>query len=47
MRKVPLQNKRNALFKRGLERNGKNINVLEFDVQKDGEIVLCNKKIGW
>ena len=26
---------RKALFKRGLERNGKNKNVLEFDVEKD------------
>ena len=31
---------RKALFKRGLERNGENINVLEFDVEKDGEIFL-------
>ena len=27
---------RKALFKRGLERNCKNKNVLEFDVKKDG-----------
>jgi hypothetical protein len=31
---------RNALFKRGLERNGKNKNGLEFDVEKDGGIIF-------
>ena len=36
---------RKALFIRGLERNGKNKNFLEFDEEKDGVIILC-KKIG-
>ena len=31
---------RKALFKRGLERNCKNKNVLEFDVEKDGGVVF-------
>ena len=39
-----------ALFKRGFERNFKNNNVLEFDVEKDGGIIFkdkyfCLKKI--
>ena len=29
---------RKALFKRGLERNGKNKKFLEFDVEKEGKI---------
>ena len=29
-----------ALFKRGLERNSKNKNILEFDVEKDGGIII-------
>ena len=35
---------RKALFKRGLEKNGKNKNVLEFDVEKDGGIIFLTKK---
>ena len=31
---------RTALFKRGLERNCKRNNVLEFDIEKDGGIIL-------
>ena len=31
---------RKALFKRGLERNGKNKNVLEIDVETDGGIIF-------
>ena len=33
-----------ALFKRGLERNYNNKNVLEFDVEKDGGIISWEKK---
>ena len=29
-----------ALFKRGLERNCKSKNVLEFELEKDGRIIL-------
>ena len=29
------------IFKRSLERNGKNKNILEFDVEKDGGIIFC------
>ena len=32
---------RKAFFKRGLERNCKNKNVLEFDVEKDVGIIFC------
>ena len=52
MRKVPFQSKephlklRNALLIRGIERNCKNKNVLEFDVEKDGGIVFFRKKKG-
>ena len=34
---------RKALFKRGLERNGKNRNVLEIDVEKDGGIIFWKR----
>ena len=33
-------NLRKTLFKRGLERNCKSKNVLEFDVEKDGGIIF-------
>ena len=31
---------RKALFKRGLDRNGRNKNLLEFDVEKYGRIIF-------
>ena len=36
----PLSKLQTALFKRGSERNCKNKNVLEFDVEKDGGIIF-------
>ena len=34
---------RKAFYKKSLERNGKNKNVLELDVAKNGGIILCKK----
>ena len=41
----PYFNLRKELFIRSLERNGKNKNDLEFDVEKDGGIIFDKKKI--
>ena len=45
MQNVPFQKRKSNTtvntFQRGLERNGKNRNVLEFDVEKDGGIIFC------
>ena len=44
MRKPHIQ-LRKSLFKRGLERNGKIKNILEFDEEKDGGIIFGRKQI--